>query len=73
MFKSVYGWWQNGGSMAANGRFLPNSLEMRRFFCIFVARNQTFKHETDIRTKRQEKCVETLDKDIGEVFGAYQD
>ena len=57
--------------MVVNGRFWPKSLEMWRFFCIFVARNQTFKHETDIRIKRQEKCAETLDKDIGEVYGAH--
>ena len=30
-------------------------------------------HETDIRTKKQEKCAETLDKDVGEVYGTHQD
>jgi hypothetical protein len=31
----------------------------------------TLWHETDIRTKEQKKCAETLDKDIGEVYGAH--
>ena len=33
----------------------------------------TLWHETDICTKKQEKCAETLDKDVGEVYGADQD
>ena len=59
--------------MVVNGRFQPKCLEMPRFFCIFVARNETFKHETDICTKKQEKCAETFDNDTGEVYGAHLD